>query len=220
MHIQDQSSCSWLRINRRLHEPCNCIYNISFDLLFSAENAQKLDFVNWFFFLQVMGWAYAKGDHITKEHILVYWLAPVEATLVAVWIFNLLFQMGINEKAKKKTEQQEATCVIELLFSNQLNRRNLKLVIELVQNILLGVLNLTLPVTNNQFNEDPAQIYNKDDYFTLSSQERGLIYLEFLQKGETFVNIRVLSLFVGCMKSAGQRLSLSIKHANRATNYF
>ncbi|KAL8162920.1 hypothetical protein V2J09_014409 [Rumex salicifolius] len=52
----------------------------------------------------VMGWAYAKGDHITEEHILVYWLAPVEATLVAVWIFNLLFQMGINEKAKKKTE--------------------------------------------------------------------------------------------------------------------
>ncbi|KAE9452093.1 hypothetical protein C3L33_15998, partial [Rhododendron williamsianum] len=31
----------------------------------------------------VMGWAYARGDHWTKEHILVYWLAPIEATLLA-----------------------------------------------------------------------------------------------------------------------------------------
>ncbi|XP_050231482.1 probable aquaporin SIP2-1 [Mercurialis annua] len=38
----------------------------------------------------VMGWAYARGDHITKEHILVYWLAPIEATLLAVWIFKLV----------------------------------------------------------------------------------------------------------------------------------
>ncbi|KAH7839818.1 hypothetical protein Vadar_009178 [Vaccinium darrowii] len=31
----------------------------------------------------VMGWAYARGDHWTKEHIIVYWLAPIEATLLA-----------------------------------------------------------------------------------------------------------------------------------------
>ncbi|WCJ20666.1 Aquaporin SIP2-1 [Euphorbia peplus] len=31
----------------------------------------------------VMGWAYARGEHITKEHILVYWVAPVQATFVA-----------------------------------------------------------------------------------------------------------------------------------------
>lgn len=41
--------------------------------------------------MQVMGWAYARGDHITKEHIFVYWLAPIEATLLAVWIFMVLF---------------------------------------------------------------------------------------------------------------------------------
>ncbi|KAJ4971405.1 hypothetical protein NE237_004504 [Protea cynaroides] len=39
-----------------------------------------------------MGWAYARGDHITKEHIFVYWLAPIEATLLGVWTFRLLVQ--------------------------------------------------------------------------------------------------------------------------------
>ncbi|XP_010673209.2 probable aquaporin SIP2-1 [Beta vulgaris subsp. vulgaris] len=47
----------------------------------------------------VMGWAYARGDHITKEHIFVYWLAPIEATLLAVWIFMVLFP-----KAKEKSD--------------------------------------------------------------------------------------------------------------------
>ncbi|XP_057948433.1 probable aquaporin SIP2-1 [Malania oleifera] len=50
------------------------------------------------------GWAYARGDHITKEHILVYWLAPVEATLLAVWIFRLLVQPAKEEKEKMKTK--------------------------------------------------------------------------------------------------------------------
>lgn len=49
--------------------------------------------------MQVMGWAYARGDHITKEHIFVYWLAPIEATLLAVWIFMVLFP-----KAKEKSD--------------------------------------------------------------------------------------------------------------------
>lgn len=49
-------------------------------------------------------WSYARGNHITKEHILVYWLAPVEATLMVVWVFKLLFQMGSDEKMKKKTD--------------------------------------------------------------------------------------------------------------------
>lgn len=47
----------------------------------------------------VMGWAYARGDYITKEHIFVYWLAPIEATLLAVWIFMVLFP-----KAKEKSD--------------------------------------------------------------------------------------------------------------------
>ncbi|GFP83777.1 probable aquaporin sip2-1 [Phtheirospermum japonicum] len=36
----------------------------------------------------------AKGalteEHITKEHLIVYWLAPLEATLVATWVFGIL----------------------------------------------------------------------------------------------------------------------------------
>ncbi|PKA55360.1 putative aquaporin SIP2-1 [Apostasia shenzhenica] len=35
------------------------------------------------------GWAYAQGNHITKEHICVYWLAPIEATLLGVWACSL-----------------------------------------------------------------------------------------------------------------------------------
>lgn len=50
----------------------------------------------------VMGWAYVRGEHLSKEHILVYWLAPTEATLLAVWIFRLGFQRSQNEKAKKR----------------------------------------------------------------------------------------------------------------------
>uniref|UniRef100_A0A2N9FGC1 Aquaporin n=1 Tax=Fagus sylvatica TaxID=28930 RepID=A0A2N9FGC1_FAGSY len=51
----------------------------------------------------VMGWAYARGDHITKEHILVYWLAPIEATLLAVWIFRLVVRPSRVEKANLKS---------------------------------------------------------------------------------------------------------------------
>ncbi|KAI4386607.1 hypothetical protein MLD38_004525 [Melastoma candidum] len=50
----------------------------------------------------VMGWAYARGDHISKEHLLVYWLAPVEATLLAVWMFRLLTGPSKELKADKK----------------------------------------------------------------------------------------------------------------------
>ncbi|XP_054818087.1 probable aquaporin SIP2-1 [Prosopis cineraria] len=49
----------------------------------------------------VMGWAYNRGDHITKEHILVYWLAPVKATLLAVWIFKLLVRPATRENQHK-----------------------------------------------------------------------------------------------------------------------
>lgn len=52
----------------------------------------------------VMGWAYARGDHISKEHILVYWLAPIEATLLAVWAFRLLVQPQMEDYARKKTK--------------------------------------------------------------------------------------------------------------------
>ncbi|XP_062168162.1 probable aquaporin SIP2-1 [Alnus glutinosa] len=54
----------------------------------------------------VMGWAYARGDHITKEHILVYWLAPIEATLLAVWIFKLVVRPIKEEKANVKSKSE------------------------------------------------------------------------------------------------------------------
>ncbi|XP_058750653.1 probable aquaporin SIP2-1 [Vicia villosa] len=50
----------------------------------------------------VMGWAYARGDHITKEHFLVYWLAPIEGTIFAVWTFKWLFRPRKEDKAGSK----------------------------------------------------------------------------------------------------------------------
>ncbi|KAH9614198.1 hypothetical protein KSS87_023640 [Heliosperma pusillum] len=52
----------------------------------------------------VMGWAYARGDHITKEHILVYWLAPIKGTLLAVLIFGLFQKSKEKADTKPKTE--------------------------------------------------------------------------------------------------------------------
>ncbi|KAF3612861.1 putative protein kinase and PP2C-like domain-containing protein-like [Capsicum annuum] len=55
----------------------------------------------------VMGWAYARGDHITKEHIHVYWLAPIQATLLSVWTFNLLVSPPKDEKDKQREKKSE-----------------------------------------------------------------------------------------------------------------
>lgn len=55
----------------------------------------------------VMGWAYARGDHITKEHIHVYWLAPIQATLLAVWTFNLLVSPSKDKEEKQQEKKSE-----------------------------------------------------------------------------------------------------------------
>ncbi|KAK6127166.1 hypothetical protein DH2020_039095 [Rehmannia glutinosa] len=52
----------------------------------------------------VMGWAFANGEHITKEHLIVYWLAPVEATLAAVWVFGILARPKKDEAAAAKKD--------------------------------------------------------------------------------------------------------------------
>ncbi|KAE8651164.1 hypothetical protein Csa_001487 [Cucumis sativus] len=54
----------------------------------------------------VMGWAYARGEHITTEHILVYWIAPIQGTIAAVLTFKLIFRQPKQEKVnmKKKSE--------------------------------------------------------------------------------------------------------------------
>ncbi|XP_057786368.1 probable aquaporin SIP2-1 isoform X1 [Salvia miltiorrhiza] len=58
---------------------------------------------------QVMGWAFANRQHITKEHLIVYCLAPVEATLLAVWLSGILFRMKKDERSavKKATSPQQ-----------------------------------------------------------------------------------------------------------------
>nr|CAD1833177.1 unnamed protein product [Ananas comosus var. bracteatus] len=49
-----------------------------------------------------LGWAYARGDHITLEHLFVYWLAPIQATLLGIWVVNLL-----NKPKKSKDNGTE-----------------------------------------------------------------------------------------------------------------
>uniref|UniRef100_A0A1D1YV43 Putative aquaporin SIP2-1 n=1 Tax=Anthurium amnicola TaxID=1678845 RepID=A0A1D1YV43_9ARAE len=55
----------------------------------------------------VFGWAYARGDHITKEHLFVYWLAPLEATLLGVWIFSLIVQPQKHKELQEKEEKKK-----------------------------------------------------------------------------------------------------------------
>ncbi|WVZ56750.1 hypothetical protein U9M48_007238 [Paspalum notatum var. saurae] len=45
-------------------------------------------------------WAYARGDHTTFDHLLVYWLAPLQATLLGVWVVTFV------TKPKKIQEQE------------------------------------------------------------------------------------------------------------------
>lgn len=54
----------------------------------------------------VMGWAFANHEHITKEHLIVYWLAPIEATLVAVWVFGIVAGAK-NDKVSTSKEDEE-----------------------------------------------------------------------------------------------------------------
>ncbi|XP_058107517.1 probable aquaporin SIP2-1 [Magnolia sinica] len=49
-----------------------------------------------------MGWAYSRGDHITKEHLFVYWLAPLEAMLLGIWTFRLFVQPQKQQKQEKE----------------------------------------------------------------------------------------------------------------------
>ncbi|XP_039127377.1 probable aquaporin SIP2-1 [Dioscorea cayenensis subsp. rotundata] len=42
---------------------------------------------------QAFGWACVQGDHTTKEHLLVYWLAPVEGALLGVWACSLFVDL-------------------------------------------------------------------------------------------------------------------------------
>lgn len=56
-----------------------------------------------------MGWAFANGEHITKEHLVVYWLAPVQATFAAVWVFGILARGKNNEEKSIAAKKDAAT---------------------------------------------------------------------------------------------------------------
>ncbi|KAK9170600.1 hypothetical protein Syun_002740 [Stephania yunnanensis] len=53
-----------------------------------------------------IGWTYMDGKFISEEHLLVYCLAPIQATLLAVWIFRLFVKPTEEEEIikKKKTD--------------------------------------------------------------------------------------------------------------------
>ncbi|KAK9122550.1 hypothetical protein Sjap_012152 [Stephania japonica] len=51
-----------------------------------------------------IGWSYIDGKFISEEHLLVYCLAPVEATLLAVWIFRLFVKPTEEENITKKKD--------------------------------------------------------------------------------------------------------------------
>ncbi|CAN0890601.1 Probable aquaporin SIP2-1 [Linum grandiflorum] len=54
----------------------------------------------------VMGWAYARGDHLTTEHVYVYWVAPLVATLLAVGIFRLVCGRSKDIKIEKENSNK------------------------------------------------------------------------------------------------------------------
>lgn len=51
-----------------------------------------------------VGWAYARGDHITWEHLLVYWVAPVQATVLAVCAFKFFTDPRKIKEQKSKSD--------------------------------------------------------------------------------------------------------------------
>ncbi|CAA3030814.1 probable aquaporin SIP2-1 [Olea europaea var. sylvestris] len=55
----------------------------------------------------VMGWAFTRGEHISKEHLIVYWLAPMEATLAAVWAFRVVVRPENDKTPKVKSGKSE-----------------------------------------------------------------------------------------------------------------
>jgi len=55
----------------------------------------------------VMGWAFARSEHLSKEHLIVYWLAPMEATLAAVWAFRVIVPPEKDMTPKVKSGKSE-----------------------------------------------------------------------------------------------------------------
>ncbi|CAL4930719.1 unnamed protein product [Urochloa decumbens] len=52
-------------------------------------------------------WAYARGDHTTFDHLLVYWLAPLQATLLGVWVVTFLTKPKIKEQEEDENKTKK-----------------------------------------------------------------------------------------------------------------
>ncbi|CAA7398319.1 unnamed protein product [Spirodela intermedia] len=53
------------------------------------------------------GWAFSRGDHITKEHLFVYWLAPLEGTLLGFWVSSLLVEEGPPPQGEEENKKSD-----------------------------------------------------------------------------------------------------------------
>ncbi|XP_071724327.1 probable aquaporin SIP2-1 [Rutidosis leptorrhynchoides] len=63
----------------------------------------------------VVGWAYARGQALSDEHLLVYWIFPFEATLLAVWISSFLVKPHKEEKEKVKVIERRKKMTMLLM---------------------------------------------------------------------------------------------------------
>ncbi|KAJ0961537.1 hypothetical protein J5N97_001710 [Dioscorea zingiberensis] len=54
------------------------------------------------------GWAFARGDHITQEHLLVYWVAPIHAALLGMWTFRLFTETGTTKEPRDELKKAKS----------------------------------------------------------------------------------------------------------------
>lgn len=67
--------------------------------------------------LQAFGWAYVQGNYSTKEHLYVYWLAPIEATLLGVWACSLFIKPNkkVHNTVSSSLYQKKVLCSCTIL---------------------------------------------------------------------------------------------------------
>ncbi|XP_031473484.2 probable aquaporin SIP2-1 isoform X1 [Nymphaea colorata] len=46
------------------------------------------------------GWAFVLGNQTARQHLLVYWIAPIQATILAAWAFRWLIQNGRKQEKR------------------------------------------------------------------------------------------------------------------------
>ncbi|CAN6443276.1 unnamed protein product [Victoria cruziana] len=51
---------------------------------------------------QAAGWAFVLGNQTAREHLLVYWIAPIQATILAIWAFRWFHEHGSKEEKRSQ----------------------------------------------------------------------------------------------------------------------